>query len=140
MTWNPPAKTGHDLDFVILDEISDWTTHERKSKKMKKPTTRELEDRIDDLESRLKAQGSLLPDEPPEGAILAFSYQFPTGGTVYSYAAIRTNGLWSTTGPRSPKQYTWAELVGWLRQGTVSRARYITSRKSQEIFKKVEGL
>jgi hypothetical protein len=35
-------------------------------------------------------------------------------GAVFSYAAIRVNGIWYTTGPKSPKGYPWEELLSWL--------------------------
>lgn len=53
--------------------------------------------------------------EPQEdGTVIAFRARFNQGGRWYDYAAIRANGLWSTTGPRSPKSYSWADLVPWL--------------------------
>lgn len=49
-----------------------------------------------------------------DGTVIRFKIRFLKGGTKYSYAAIRANGLWFTTGPRSPKGYTWAELTAWF--------------------------
>jgi len=37
-----------------------------------------------------------------------------TAGAVFNYAAIRVNGIWYTTGPKSPKGYPWEELLSWL--------------------------
>ena len=52
--------------------------------------------------------------EPGEGSVIKFKVRFQPGGTKYSYAAIRVKGLWYTTGPHSPKGYTWDELLDWL--------------------------
>lgn len=35
-------------------------------------------------------------------------------GITYTYAAVRAKGLWYTTGPKSPKGFTWDELLDWL--------------------------
>jgi len=37
--------------------------------------------------------------------------------TTYSYAAVRVNGLWYTTGPKSPKGYRWEDLLAWMDSG-----------------------
>jgi hypothetical protein len=36
---------------------------------------------------------------------------------VYNYAAIKVNGLWYTTGPKSPKGYDWDDLTEWMGNG-----------------------
>lgn len=62
---------------------------------------------------------SALPDEPttddPDGALVVwFEHQFNAGSPKYTYAAVKAgDGLWYTTGPSSPKGYTWDELVDW---------------------------
>lgn len=56
-----------------------------------------------------------LPEEPPEGSVIRFNMQFDGHGTVYDYAAIHCgDGKWYTTGPRSPKGYTWDQLLDWM--------------------------
>jgi hypothetical protein len=52
-------------------------------------------------------------DNFEEGAVIRFTYIFRPHGTEYSYAAIKCNNLWYTTGPRAPKAYTWEDLVAW---------------------------
>lgn len=52
--------------------------------------------------------------EPGEGSVIKFKVRFNPGGTRYSYAAIRAKDLWYTTGPYSPKGYTWDKLLDWL--------------------------
>jgi hypothetical protein len=60
------------------------------------------------------------PKEPEgENAIIRFQYQFHRGGRVYNYAAVKAGGLWYTTGPQSPKGYTWQELSDWLAESTL---------------------
>lgn len=49
-----------------------------------------------------------------DGTVIAFRVQFLERCAWYEYAAIRVNGTWYTTGPRSPKGYTWEELIGWF--------------------------
>lgn len=60
-----------------------------------------------------------LPDEPttddPDGALVVwFRHKFNTRSKSYTYAAVKAgDGLWYTTGPASPKGYTWDELMDW---------------------------
>lgn len=59
------------------------------------------------------------PDDYPDGTIIKFRKRFgmpdaPRPNPWYRYAAIKAKGLWYTTGPRSPKGYTWDELTAWL--------------------------
>jgi hypothetical protein len=53
----------------------------------------------------------------PDGTVLAWDQHWVNSATVYSYAAIKANNLWYTTGPRSPKAYTWDQLVYWMLTG-----------------------
>lgn len=61
-----------------------------------------------------------LPNEPstedPDGALVVwFRRRFAIRGQEYTYAAVKaSDGLWYTTGPASPKGYSWDELVQWL--------------------------
>lgn len=60
-----------------------------------------------------------LPDEPTAAddspLIIFFQKQFHEFGKIYDYSAIKAgDGLWYTTGPASPKGYTWDALVDWL--------------------------
>jgi hypothetical protein len=62
---------------------------------------------------------SNLPDEPmgDDGTTVIW-FEKTMGSRVYTYAAVRTkDGLWSTTGPKSPKRYRWNELVQWIYDG-----------------------
>lgn len=53
-----------------------------------------------------------LADDP--NPIIYFVKSFG-GSREYDYAALKAgDGKWYTTGPRSPKGYTWAELVDWM--------------------------
>ena len=61
------------------------------------------------------------------GAVLTFTKHFSRSGTRYRYAAIKIEGdLWSTTGPKSPKNYTSAEFAGWLRGAKVGSGSAVT--------------
>jgi hypothetical protein len=64
------------------------------------------------------------PDEPmgnPEdGIVVFFQRTFGGVGTVYTYAMVKAgDGKWYTTGPRSPKGYTWDEVLDWLEDDLV---------------------
>lgn len=60
-----------------------------------------------------------LPDEPqtddPDGALVVwFEHRFNPTAKAYTYAAVKaSDGLWYTTGPASPKGYSWDELIEW---------------------------
>lgn len=61
------------------------------------------------------------PDEPPKGRVIRFNMRFGGRGPTYDYAAIHAgDDLWYTTGPRSPKGYTWDELLDWMEDGTTT--------------------
>jgi len=64
-----------------------------------------------------------LPDEPgvdEDGvAVIFFQKSFSPGGRTYDYCAIKAgNGRWNTTGPRSPKDYSWNQLIKWIFDGS----------------------
>lgn len=63
-----------------------------------------------------------LPSEPPvdeDGVVVIyFKKTFGSGGRVYDYAAIKArDGRWYTTGPQSPKGYSWVQLIKWIKDG-----------------------
>lgn len=63
-----------------------------------------------------------LPDEPVvddgEPNVIWFTKSFHASGD-YTYAAVKaSDDLWYTTGPASPKGYTWSDLVQWVVDGT----------------------
>src|SRR4051812_36954809 len=62
-------------------------------------------------QERAQARRDLYPEADPfeDGTLLRFDKRF--GSKSYSYAAIRTDGLWYSTGPKAPKGFTWAEMV-----------------------------
>lgn len=74
-------------------------------------------------------------DDFPDGAVIIFDKVFHEymGKAIapskpYHYAALKFNNLWSTTGPRSPKSYTWDELIRWMGEG-VEEIYYVTEMK-----------
>jgi hypothetical protein len=64
-------------------------------------------------------------DDFPDRAVIIFDKRFDRyngrelgfWSKPYFYAAIKADGLWSTTGPRAPKSYTWDELIKWMGDG-----------------------
>lgn len=70
--------------------------------------------KIDHLMS-LPAEPTPDPDDPDQALVVWFNKQFNQGSRVYTYAAVRANdGLWYTTGPNTPKGYSWDELIDWF--------------------------
>ena len=67
-----------------------------------------------EVEKRLALIESYGDDNYSENSVIRFQKTFVKGGTKYTYAAIKAGGLWYTTGPKSPKGYTWNEFTAWL--------------------------
>jgi len=72
---------------------------------------RRIEAEVDRLEQEIADFGE---DDYAEGDVVKFTKQFVPGGKAYLYAAIKANDAWYTTGPKSPKGYSWDEFVLWL--------------------------
>jgi hypothetical protein len=86
---------------------------------------RQIERRLEEIEhlSRRRALLESLPEDIFEnGNIISFTKHFAGTSTEYSYAAIKARGLWYTTGPKSPKAYTWTDLIEWLGADAMSIA------------------
>lgn len=91
-------------------------------------TKARLEQRLSALDreaARLAARIEMLdnlPAEPEltdsgEPVVVIFKRSFIRDGQLYDYAAIKAgDGLWYTTGPKTPKGYAWGELVEWIFQ------------------------
>lgn len=67
---------------------------------------------------------SMFPDDDPfeDGDVLWFEKRFTRpeyrpSSKVYTYAAIRCEGLWYSTGPKAPKGYAWNDFVVFLGEG-----------------------
>lgn len=80
-------------------------------------------DRIDNLPSEPrsgvhylgKKKAERLGTQPTDIDVVWWTMVFKGGRQRYVYAAVRTpDGRWSTTGPRSPKSYTWDDLIAWI--------------------------
>lgn len=53
-------------------------------------------------------------DDPDNALVVWFTHRFNPRGQKYTYAAVKAgDGKWYTTGPASPKGYTWDQLVEW---------------------------
>lgn len=104
-----------------------------------KETAETLERRADALLARAaeirKEFARFGEDDFEEGAVIVFNKVFHEyrGQKLYKpskpyfYAAIKDpNGLWSTTGPKAPKSYTWTELTRWMGEG-VEEIYYVTT-------------
>jgi hypothetical protein len=101
------------------------------------------------LELQLKAIAEALaklearPKEPKrpifvEGDELAptilFSKSFGTSRGEYSYSAVGINGRWYTTGPRSPKAYSWDELMDWLESTGPMPKLYLVQKSGVKLY------
>jgi hypothetical protein len=65
-------------------------------------------------------------DDYPDASVIVFNKRFTLPeGYLYQYSAIKTNNLWYTTGPKSPKGYTWDQLINWMGDG-VEEIYYVT--------------
>lgn len=83
-----------------------------------------IADELDRLSAR--------PPEPVAGTVIRFTMDF-NGSREYDYAAIRAgDGLWYTTGPRSPKGYTWDQLLDWM-EGNTTGFNVLTPKKSGRV-------
>lgn len=84
----------------------------------KMPTVPTKAERLAAQVARLQAELdriALMPDEPqdPEATIF-FEKTFGTS-RKYTYAAVKAgDGLWYTTGPKSPGGYSWQQLIEWI--------------------------
>jgi hypothetical protein len=58
-------------------------------------------------------------DEFEDGSVITFKKQFHDGvnARLYTYAAVKYDGVWSTTGPRSPKGIHWEDLLTFITSG-----------------------
>jgi hypothetical protein len=83
------------------------------------------------VEAELELKRSILSgfgDDLVDGTIVQFWKQFTVGGREYMYAAIRADGKWYTTGPKSPKGYTWEEFTLWLVSGIPASAYLVVKQ------------
>ena len=78
-----------------------------------------------------------LPEEPTandDTPLIVFFQKRFNGGKAYDYAAIKaSDGLWYTTGPRTPKGFTWDELVDWILQERDENATIYQAKKLKPI-------
>lgn len=83
---------------------------------------RSYEQRAERIRTRLAELDRFGDDPFADGDVIVFNLMFiQDKGTTwerrskpYHYAAVRYNGLWSTTGPKSPKEQTWYALMKWI--------------------------
>lgn len=78
------------------------------------------QDRVNELAAELAAaqreleKARALPIEPGEGEVVRFSLRYRMGENSYSYAAIKSGGLWYTTSKSRKEPMTWEKLVSWV--------------------------
>lgn len=75
---------------------------------------------------RLPAE-PVVEDDAPN--VIFFQKRFSRGGRLYDYSAVKaSDGLWYTTGPQSPKGYSWDRLVEWLYDGSDDTTVYVAKK------------
>lgn len=72
---------------------------------------------VDNLWNEFDRVAVLPEDDFEDGAVIQFEKTFTSG--TYQYAAIKAKGLWYTTGPLSPKAYTWDRLIDFIGSNTI---------------------
>lgn len=103
VNFNEPFKTGT----------------ESESSTMRRPTKREaLEAQLLRISEAL-AELDRMPSEPQkvdgQPTVIHFKKKFHENEREYPYVAIKApDGLWYTSGPKSPKGYTWDQLIEWF--------------------------
>jgi hypothetical protein len=142
---SPPGTYTVSADEVLPDYAKfdaaltmDMFNHIQEDKVLEKTTADALERQA----GRLMEQAAALrekyarfgEDDFSPGSVIIFDKVFyeyngrplPKPSKAYFYAAIKApDGLWSTTGPRAPKSYTWDELIRWMGEG-VTEVYYVT--------------
>lgn len=104
---------------AAMMSVTAWKNQHREAVKQEDRTMDSIEtlrarrERIDAEIARVES----LPPEPttedPDGALVIW-FEKRIGGNTYTYAAVKTPNGWYTTGPRTPKCYTWQQLVEWI--------------------------
>lgn len=70
---------------------------------------------VDSLTQQIQElDGRFGSDDFPEGTVIRFTWRGGPIGKAYSYAAIKADGLWYTTGSKSRESYTWEKLTAWM--------------------------
>jgi hypothetical protein len=78
----------------------------------------EVEEEIARLESRRELLNYFGVDNDYKvGTVIRFDKRFMEEGKEYSYTAIKCPTGWYTSGPKSPRPYSWAKLVEFLSEG-----------------------
>lgn len=108
-------------DYLEVVEDYDIETRVSRSRKAQSAvaTIARAERTIERAQARLDKLMSM-PKEPTtedsDGALVIwFQRRFNTRSATYTYAAVKAgDDLWYTTGPASPKGYSWDQLMDWL--------------------------
>lgn len=127
-----PGQGRHRMDFCKISGCGlfrDHPVHKNTTERSQEmPSREQLERELERAESRADRIAARLvalegrPEEPEvEGGDLpVIRFDLRMGGTaVYSYAAIKCEGGWFTTGPQSPKFASWDELMDFIDRHTL---------------------
>lgn len=111
-SWRTPRSKRQREEWRRTDPINaillDGVTKENRAEALRAQAMKMLEEAA--------AYDGIPEEDPfPDGQVITFQKTFQGSSIEYMYAAVRADGLWNTTGPRSPKAYNWKQLITWLR-------------------------
>jgi hypothetical protein len=90
-----------------------------------------LDARIAEIEARLNQYGE---DVYSPGAVLAWDKQFASGGTTYSYAALKTPIGWFITGRDSSTALSWSGLIDNITKDAVALPILYSVTEMEEVM------
>jgi hypothetical protein len=135
--YNQKARAKAYLAYIGLRRNSDGTYVKAEDKVISTETAASLERRAEKMlaeAAKIREKYERFgEDDFPEGAVIVFDKRFNeyAGRSIpwskyYHYAAMKGDGRWNTTGPKSPKSYTWDELIRWMGDG-VDEIYYVST-------------
>ena len=87
-----------------------------------------IEAEIRRLKERRRHLRQMPQDNYQDGTVIVFTKRFSEDrfARVYRYAAIKSEGMWYTTGPKTRTPWVWEQLMDWLK-GDLHTLRVVTT-------------
>lgn len=76
--------------------------------------------RMEQLEAELVELEQFGEDKFDDNTVLVFDMKFPNNETIFTYAALKKEGVWFITGVQQGSYKTWAQLVAFWKDKVVS--------------------
>jgi hypothetical protein len=108
------------VETAVFDALSMLQEGKNVSKQHLMDQLRSTEATLVRLQERIAAMARY-PEEDPcvDGGALYFTKKYPGTGTLYSYVALRVQGLYHLSGARqADRTYDWEQLVEFMGEGT----------------------